>query len=700
MDYNIYLQKHKMSKHLSNFFNNEILNISELQTYFPIMEDYNNYINNSDDHKNYILNSRYILNNLYSDNLLDTRPFLNKKFSSNIYDSLTNSYFKTNSFFKTTSILNPLSFIKNEYSENIKIDLPFSKKYILKRSKKILNKNNSAYIDAFCTYLLSKLVEDDMCPNFPLYYGNYIGISKTHYCDLTEEYELYKDQKWFKKNIENKKFEVILVNESNNEIIQKKEDSYHNFNLQTEELNIDNYNFEKLESLEDDSKQEDSIENESSEEESLEEDLSKDNKLEEFNYLNIESTNQSKITKLSSIFDNCKNEKENFDLSLINLNSLDNSIIENNDNLDKDFIFDLPEETKIENKHDENQDSIESEDESLSSSEESLDLNNLGIDNALSSEYNFLDGLNILGREDLLDDQLNIIDKLSDISSTNIDVKSQSCYNEILAYIKIKDLPVDTIVTEYLDGTLEKLLQIDKKIINNINSTMLINKYLNDDFRLIEKIWLSYLWQISFALSMAQKYYKFTHNDLHSNNVMFKKTDIEYLYYMVNNQYYKIPTNGNILKIIDFGRGIFKLNKRIYFSDVFEHNSEAGEQYTYPFEKNCKTKGVYPNMSFDLSRLSTSIIEDLFADPPPNLDNGKKMSNEDQYETISPLFNLLYSWIVDKNGDLVNKFQDFNLYKVIARKVNSAVPINQLVKKCFDIFKIDHLPKNIHFYKL
>ena len=81
MDYNIHLKRHKLSKHLSNFFNNEILNINDLQTYFPIMEEYSNYIHNSDDHKNYILNSRYILNNLYTDDSLDDQSynFLKKK---------------------------------------------------------------------------------------------------------------------------------------------------------------------------------------------------------------------------------------------------------------------------------------------------------------------------------------------------------------------------------------------------------------------------------------------------------------------------------------------------------------------------------------------------------------------------------------------------------------------------------------------
>ena len=35
---------------------------------------------------------------------------------------------------------------------------------------------------------------------------------------------------------------------------------------------------------------------------------------------------------------------------------------------------------------------------------------------------------------------------------------------------------------------------------------------------------------------------------------MYNTTKKEYLYYCINNTYYKIPTFGKIHKIIDFGR--------------------------------------------------------------------------------------------------------------------------------------------------
>ena len=48
-----------------------------------------------------------------------------------------------------------------------------------------------------------------------------------------------------------------------------------------------------------------------------------------------------------------------------------------------------------------------------------------------------------------------------------------------------------------------------------------------------------------------QKAFALTHNDLHTNNVMFNETTIEYLYYKIDNKYYKVKTYGKIFKIIE-----------------------------------------------------------------------------------------------------------------------------------------------------
>ena len=86
------------------------------------------------------------------------------------------------------------------------------------------------------------------------------------------------------------------------------------------------------------------------------------------------------------------------------------------------------------------------------------------------------------------------------------------------------------------------------------------------------------LLQIIMSLLTYQKAFQFTHNDLHTNNIVYKETDEEYLYYKYNNKYYKIPTYGKIYKIIDFG-SIYKYQGKIFCSDSFAQGGDAATQY-------------------------------------------------------------------------------------------------------------------------
>ena len=61
--------------------------------------------------------------------------------------------------------------------------------------------------------------------------------------------------------------------------------------------------------------------------------------------------------------------------------------------------------------------------------------------------------------------------------------------------------------------------------------------------------WCSAFMQIIMMLITYQKCFKFTHNDLHTNNIMYKKTDKQFLYYRYNNSYYKVPTFNRFSKL-------------------------------------------------------------------------------------------------------------------------------------------------------
>ena len=65
--------------------------------------------------------------------------------------------------------------------------------------------------------------------------------------------------------------------------------------------------------------------------------------------------------------------------------------------------------------------------------------------------------------------------------------------------------------------------------------------------------WESFDFQIVATLYAYQKTFQFTHNDLHSNNIMFVKTDRPYLYYKIEGTHYKIPTFGKIFKSSTLG---------------------------------------------------------------------------------------------------------------------------------------------------
>ena len=53
------------------------------------------------------------------------------------------------------------------------------------------------------------------------------------------------------------------------------------------------------------------------------------------------------------------------------------------------------------------------------------------------------------------------------------------------------------------------------------------------------------------TLITYQKVFSLTHNDLHTNNIMFNITDKEYIIYKYDAKYYKVPTYGRLFKIIE-----------------------------------------------------------------------------------------------------------------------------------------------------
>ena len=213
---------------------------------------------------------------------------------------------------------------------------------------------------------------------------------------------------------------------------------------------------------------------------------------------------------------------------------------------------------------------------------------------------------------------------------------------------------------------------------NTFDNLIRTNKLTNDE-------WFSALMQIVMILLAYQKAYSMTHNDLHTNNVMFVPTEKKYLYYCFNKTYYKVPTFGRIFKIIDFGRAIYKFNDALFCSDSFKVGGDASTQYnTEPFMNDRKPR-LDPNHSFDLCRLACSIFDYLIQD----MRDVKGKCEADAFVRI------IVEWCLDDNGINVlyknsgaERYPDFKLYKMIARHVHKHTPQAQLERKEFSKFAI------------
>ena len=272
------------------------------------------------------------------------------------------------------------------------------------------------------------------------------------------------------------------------------------------------------------------------------------------------------------------------------------------------------------------------------------DVENIGENNSDSEDEEQED-------KDSSDEEWEDVDEEEDNSTES------SIEESIFAFIK--DFPVQMICLEKCDGTLDELF--DNQEIDDVHAA-------------------SALIQVIMILITFQKVFSFTHNDLHTNNIMYTNTDIEYLYYKYENSYYKVPTYGKIFKIIDFGRSIYKFQGKLFCSDSFAPNGDGSTQYNFEPYYNPKKPTIEPNYSFDLCRLGCSIYDFIVDDEKdPKLDELQKTiirwCKDDNNK------NVLYK----KNGE--ERYPGFSLYKMIARTVHKHTPQKQLKYPYFKQFE-------------
>ena len=308
--------------------------------------------------------------------------------------------------------------------------------------------------------------------------------------------------------------------------------------------------------------------------------------------------------------------------------------------------------------------------------EESIDLNDfMELDEPTFQEEHENETL------DVLYDNENIIKELdSDTSSeySNSETESESDYSVSCSdydsdesdfsdidddevYLTINNFPCQYICLEKLTDTLDNVILEDKITVAE---------------------WKSALFQILMTLVTYQKVYDLTHNDLHSNNIMWIETKEKFLYYKYNEKYYKVPTYNKIYKIIDFGRSIYKFKKNTYFSNSFSKEGDAASQYNCEPYYNDKKPKVLPNKSFDISRLACSLFDYFYDD----INDTKKKCD---------IAKIVSKWCLDDNNKNIlykknnlERYPDFKLYKMISRTVHHLEPQTLLSEPIFKKFSV------------
>ena len=567
-------KKNNNKQLFENFNNSELLDIESSQNYFPL---YNNFFNLNSTNYNAIN-----LNNKYSLELILEKINYNKFLA--IITDICNNKSKKEIFIKYSPLIDPVKYMIGKYENNYNIlelpkfidkeDLDAKSMEYMKTYKKILDPNNSAYIDGFFSYLSSCLLNNFNFYNGLDYYGAFLGVKNKFKYNVTEDLEYLNESDYFHKHINN-----LFVFDDNEKILNL----FNNTKKNKKALVLDNSEI----------------------------DLN-------ISDLNISDLNISDLSDLPDCEANIEEtHKTNLELTYENLDILVNNKVNNT------------------NSNTNTNTGINTTNSSETCSSRSSNTNLTGSSNN--------------GSDDDDDDD-------------DDDESSETSFNSEEIFCSIHKIPVKMIILESCENTL------DDYIVNN---------------KIKDSEWESIIMQILFTLITYQKVFEFTHNDLHTNNIVYVSTPKQYLYYKYNNAHYKVPTFGKIYKIIDFGRAIYKFKNKFICSDSYSEAGDATTQYNCEPYLNKDKPIIGPNSSFDLCRLGCSLFDYFIED----LDDIKKLK--------SPIKKIMIEWVFDDNNKNIlyknngtERYPDFKLYKMIARSVHKHTPQNVLQKPLFDSYKV------------
>jgi hypothetical protein len=499
-------------------------------------------------------------------------------------------------FFKLAPLLDPYKYLVGKYNiHDVNLfTLPKLESTENECNNKLIDTNNSAYVDGLFLYFTSSLLSIHNFVHGVDYYGSFLAIKNNYVINIFDDIDYLNSSDYFNKN-KNHLFKV---------------DDYE-YLFQNEKQHLKPITIEH----------------------------------------NISAKSQISVKSFNNeIFENIFND------NVVDLNNL------------KDLSMDLEDLTNVNFLEDKEEKNVTLKSNSTCSSRSSYT-----DDGNLDEECENCEDSETENSKKQSDDEWEDIDEE--------DEEENASYKEERINATIPKFPVQVIAMEYCENTFDELI-------------------LTNDLKPEE--WYSALMQIIMILITYQKTFNFTHNDLHTNNVMYNHTDKKYLYYCYKKKHYKVPTFGRIFKIIDFGRSIYKFDGKLFCSDSFQPGGDAATQYNTEPYLNEKKPRLEPNYSFDLCRLACSIFDYVIDD----FEEIKDLS-----KCKDPVKRLIVEWCLDDKGinmlykgNGVDRYPDFKLYKMIARCVHNHTPQAQLERPEFkqfanfkgeikdDVIDIDNIP--------
>ena len=667
-------QKRKNKELFAALESHEQIKLSNTQNYIPL---YNNFFALNDTNYNSInLNHKWSINKLAQptktkmrnnkdnhnkdnhnkDNNADGLVEENKNlFRCVVKDINSDKTKETNVFFKMAPLLNPFKYLAGKYNTNDDTLFNLPKFGSTENTHpSLLDVNNSAYIDGCFTFLTSILIHEHNFIHGVDYYGSFLALKNNFEVDVIDDIDYLTKIDFFNAN----KDKLFTVEDYSHLMVdcelgeKLKPIKIHNGSNGSNGLNGSNGSKLSVRSVNEDLF-EDLFDNESTK-----------NNLNNLNNLNNQLTfeKQDKLLTLEDLKD--------MSLEIVDVTSLqqqDDQTRSNNDcaNCATDCNNNCNDKTL-------NASSFVQSDSSCSSRSSHTNSNDVVSDSDDDND-NYCEAHddddcegNNCDNDDGSDDSKDGSTSGSGSGSGSYESLSTSSsdYENDKLYATINKFPVQVITMEYCENTFDNLIE---------------NEDLTNDE------WMSSLMQIIMILVTYQQAFSFTHNDLHTNNVMYDTTEIKHIYYLYKNNYYKVPTFGRLFKIIDYGRSIYKFKNNVFCSDSYKAGGDASTQYNIePFLNENKPR-LEPNYSFDLCRLACSLF-DFVVDDDVNLK---------ELDKCAPHVRIICDWCMDDNNINIlyktngaERYPGFKLYKMIARHAHKHVPKNQLDRKEFSKFLI------------